>query len=80
MLVLTAPVDPTADVVIQHLTAAGVPFARCDAAQFPMEISLTATLDAEVMARMSRRRPPRRASLRLLPTAPAVRVRSGHSY
>jgi ATP-grasp ribosomal peptide maturase len=47
VLVLTAPVDPTADVVIQHLTAAGVPFARFDAAQFPMEISLTATLDAE---------------------------------
>jgi ATP-grasp ribosomal peptide maturase len=47
VLVLTAPVDPTADVVIQHLTAAGVPFARFDAAQFPMEISLTATLDAD---------------------------------
>ncbi len=47
MLVLTAPVDPTADVVIRHLAAAGVPFARFDAAQFPMEISLTATLDAD---------------------------------
>jgi ATP-grasp ribosomal peptide maturase len=47
VLVLTAPVDPTADVVIQHLTAAGVPFARFDAAQFPMEISLTATFDAD---------------------------------
>lgn len=47
VLVLTAPVDPTADVVIQHLAAAGVPFARFDAAQFPTEISLTATLDAD---------------------------------
>lgn len=47
MLVLTAPVDPTADVVIQHLTASGVPFARFDAAQFPMEVSLTATLGAD---------------------------------
>lgn len=47
MLVLTATVDPTADAVIQHLTASGVPFARFDAAQFPMDISLTATLDAD---------------------------------
>ncbi|MGH3827587.1 MAG: MvdC/MvdD family ATP grasp protein [Pseudonocardiaceae bacterium] len=47
VLVLTAPVDPTADVVIQHLTASGVPFARFDAAQFPMEVSLTATLGAD---------------------------------
>ncbi len=47
VLVLTAPVDPTADVVIQHLAAAGVPFARFDAAQFPTEISLTATLDTD---------------------------------
>lgn len=47
VLVLTAPVDPTADVVIQHLAAAGVPFARFDSAQFPTEISLTATLDAD---------------------------------
>lgn len=35
-LVLTAPVDPIADAVIQHLTAAGVPLARFDVAQFPM--------------------------------------------
>lgn len=47
MLVLTAPVDPTADAVIQHLAAAGISFARFDAAQFPMEISLTAILDAD---------------------------------
>lgn len=47
MLILTAPVDPTTDVVIQHLAAAGVPFARFDAAQFPMEISFTAILHAD---------------------------------
>ncbi len=47
MLVLTAPVDPTADVVIQHLNDAGIPLARFDAAQFPTGISLTATLDDE---------------------------------
>lgn len=47
VLVLTAPVDPTADMVIQHLTAVGVPFARFDAVRFPMEIGLTATLDAD---------------------------------
>jgi hypothetical protein len=32
VLVLTAPVDPTADAVIQHLAAAGISFARFDAA------------------------------------------------
>lgn len=47
VLVLTASVDPTADAVIQHLTAAGMPLARFDAAQFPMEIGLTATLGAD---------------------------------
>lgn len=48
VLVLTAPVDPTADVVIQHLNDAGIPLARFDAAQFPAEISLTATLDGDL--------------------------------
>lgn len=33
--------------MIQHLAAAGVPFARFDAAQFPMEISFTAILHAD---------------------------------
>jgi ATP-grasp ribosomal peptide maturase len=47
VLVLTAPVDPTADVVIKHLNDADIPLARFDAAQFPVEISLTARLDDE---------------------------------
>ncbi|MCA1572846.1 MAG: ATP-dependent carboxylate-amine ligase [Chloroflexi bacterium] len=44
-MVLTAAVDPTADAVIQHLNDADIPLARFDAAQFPTEVSLTATLD-----------------------------------
>lgn len=47
VLVLTASVDPTADAVLQHLTAAGVPFARFDSAQFPTEVNFTATLDGD---------------------------------
>ncbi|MFY9808563.1 MAG: hypothetical protein WAK86_15005 [Pseudonocardiaceae bacterium] len=79
ILVLTAQVDPTADVVIQHLAAAGVPFARLDAAQFPTEAGLTATLDADNgwrthLGGISL------AGLRcLLPAAPTFRVRSHHS-
>ncbi len=41
VLVLTAPVDPTADLVLTHLHRDGVPFLRLDAAQFPTEVTLT---------------------------------------
>lgn len=41
VLILTAPVDPTADMVLTHLHSDGVPFLRLDAAQFPTEVTLT---------------------------------------
>ncbi len=41
VLVLTAPVDPTADMVLTHLHSDGVPFLRVDPAQFPTEVTLT---------------------------------------
>lgn len=41
VLVLTAPVDPTSDMVLTHLLADGVAFLRLDAAQFPTEVTLT---------------------------------------
>jgi len=41
VLVLIAPVDPTADLVLTHLHNDGVPFLRLDAAQFPTEVTLT---------------------------------------
>ncbi|MGH3917089.1 MAG: MvdC/MvdD family ATP grasp protein, partial [Pseudonocardiaceae bacterium] len=41
VLVLTAPVDPTADMVLTHLHSDGVAFLRLDTAQFPTEITLT---------------------------------------
>jgi ATP-grasp ribosomal peptide maturase len=41
VLVLTAPVDPTADMVLTHLHNDGVPFLRLDAAQFPTDVTLT---------------------------------------
>lgn len=41
VLVLTAPVDPTADMVVAHLYADGVPFLRLDSAQFPTNATLT---------------------------------------
>ncbi|MGH4016893.1 MAG: MvdC/MvdD family ATP grasp protein [Pseudonocardiaceae bacterium] len=41
VLVLTAPVDPTADMVLTHLHGDGVPFLRLDAAQFPTEVTIT---------------------------------------
>ena len=41
VLVLTAPVDPTADMVLTHLHSDGVPFLRLDSAQFPTEVTLT---------------------------------------
>lgn len=40
VLVLTTPVDPTADMVLTHLHSDGVPFLRLDAAQFPTEVAL----------------------------------------
>jgi hypothetical protein len=42
--VLTAPVDPTADYVIQHLSAAGVSVARVDSADFPVQLTASATI------------------------------------
>lgn len=44
VLVLTAPVDPTADMVLLHLARAGVASARFDTAHFPTELSLSARL------------------------------------
>ncbi|MBV9140567.1 MAG: hypothetical protein JO115_06595 [Pseudonocardiales bacterium] len=44
MLVLTAPVDPTADYVIHHLNTGGVPLARVDSADFPVQLSASATI------------------------------------
>ncbi|WP_232778591.1 MvdC/MvdD family ATP grasp protein [Carbonactinospora thermoautotrophica] len=45
MLVLTNRYDPTADLVVQHLNERGVPVFRCDTAEFPMELTLSAVLD-----------------------------------
>ncbi len=44
VLVLTAPVDPTADYVIQHLSTAGVPLARVDSADFPDQLTASAMI------------------------------------
>ncbi|MGH3777474.1 MAG: MvdC/MvdD family ATP grasp protein [Pseudonocardiaceae bacterium] len=44
VLVLTAPVDPTADMVLNHLHSDGVPFLRLDAAQFPTEVTLASEI------------------------------------
>lgn len=44
VLVLTAPVDPTADYVIQHLSTAGVSVARVDSADFPVRLTVSATI------------------------------------
>lgn len=44
VLVLTAPVDPTADYVIQRLNTAGVPLARVDSADFPVQFTASATI------------------------------------
>jgi hypothetical protein len=44
VLVLTAPVDPTADYVIQHLSTAGVPLACVDSADFPVQLTASATI------------------------------------
>ncbi len=42
---LTNRYDPTADLVVQHLNERGVPVFRCDTAEFPMELTLSAVLD-----------------------------------
>lgn len=44
VLVLTTPVDPTADMVLTHLHSDGVPFLRLDAAQFPTKVTLTSEI------------------------------------
>ncbi|MDL4775315.1 ATP-grasp ribosomal peptide maturase [Actinomadura xylanilytica] len=46
VLVLTSPEDPTADRVAAELAVRGVPVARLDTAQFPIEISMTATISS----------------------------------
>jgi glutathione synthase/RimK-type ligase-like ATP-grasp enzyme len=42
--VLTVPIDPTADMVLTHLRADGVPFLRVDPADFPTTMGLRAEL------------------------------------
>lgn len=44
VLVLTASVDPTTDLVLRHLHAEGVPFLRVDTAQFPTEMVFCAEI------------------------------------
>ncbi|MGH3697156.1 MAG: MvdC/MvdD family ATP grasp protein [Pseudonocardiaceae bacterium] len=44
VLVLTAPVDPTADMVLTHLNTGRIPFLRLDSAQFPREMKLTSQI------------------------------------
>ncbi|WP_338677705.1 ATP-grasp ribosomal peptide maturase [Streptomyces sp. SCSIO 30461] len=44
VLVLTNRLDPTADLVVTHLNTRGVPVFRCDTADFPTEVTMTATL------------------------------------
>ncbi|MGA5700684.1 ATP-grasp ribosomal peptide maturase [Peterkaempfera bronchialis] len=44
VLVLTNRLDATADLVVAQLNNLGVPVFRCDAAEFPMELTLSATL------------------------------------
>lgn len=45
VLVLTADLDPTADLVLSHLLAREIPFARFDPAAFPVDARLSARLD-----------------------------------
>lgn len=44
VLVLTAPVDPTADMVLTHLHRDQVPYLRLDSAQFPTEVTLSSEI------------------------------------
>lgn len=46
VVVLTQVDDPTADMVIRHLNAAGVPVVRLDPADFPRTVSLSARIGA----------------------------------
>ncbi len=46
VLVLTAPVDPTTDLVLRHLHADGVPFLRLDTAQFPTDLVFSGEISA----------------------------------
>jgi len=46
VVVLTQVDDPTADMVIRHLNAAGVPVVRLDPADFPRTLSLSARISA----------------------------------
>lgn len=46
VLVITAPVDTTADMVLTHLEADRVPFLRVDSAQFPTVVRLTGEIGA----------------------------------
>jgi ATP-grasp ribosomal peptide maturase len=45
VLVLTHWFDPTADHVVEELNRRDVPVFRCDAADFPQQLTVTATLD-----------------------------------
>jgi hypothetical protein len=47
VLVLTNQSDASADLVVEHLNKRGVPVFRCDAAEFPTELGLSATLEAD---------------------------------
>lgn len=44
VLVVTSQFDPTADAVVTELARRGNPVFRCDIAQFPLELSITAEL------------------------------------
>lgn len=45
VLVVASQFDPTADLVIERLHARGVPFFRCDVAEFPQQLSLDARFE-----------------------------------
>ncbi|MFD3308243.1 MvdC/MvdD family ATP grasp protein [Streptomyces sp. NPDC058694] len=61
VLVLTHRLDPTADLVVHHLNTRGVPVFRCDTAEFPMELTLSATLGTAGTGRSTRGAEPCRA-------------------
>jgi ATP-grasp ribosomal peptide maturase len=50
VLVLTAALDPTADMVLTHLHADGVPFLRVDPARFPVAMPLRGQIGARGVA------------------------------
>lgn len=52
VLILTARFDPTADLVVEQLTARGVSVFRCDSADFPERLSLRAELAGEWSGRL----------------------------